>query len=144
MGDFVYKKHISGLTIELVKITLAGTVEAGDIIAYDRTKADADDVAPAWLAYEAGDATDEILALPLVPGVILEGVADGDIASKGLACSLIIDTATQKVDADAGAGYPYFLALSTVDVLESDTDKVLVMFNPVPYNGALALAGANP
>lgn len=143
MADFKYVGQLSGATVGTVEITLTGTVEIGDLLTSARDKADATDVTVAWLAQGAGDDGDEITALPILPGTILSATADGDIAEKGQLCSLIIDTATQKIDADGGAGYKFFYNLDTIDVSAQTDDSVRVVYDPTYSNGVLALAGAN-
>ena len=136
--DFKYIGQLSGATTGAVEITLTGTVEIGDLLASSRAKAAVTDVTLAWLAVEAGDDGDDIQAIPILPGTILEGNADADIAEKGTLVGMAVPGA-QTVDA-AGATYTYFYNLDVVDI--SEDARCRVVYDPTYVNGALALAGA--
>ena len=133
MADFKYVGQVSGLTIGAFKITLTGTVEAGDFLGFDRAKADATDVELAYLAMEAGEDGDDIDVYPVLAGMIFEGVADGDIAEKGTQVALAIATADQVVDATGGTNL-FFISLDTVDVSEDSDDLVRVMYVGAYHN----------
>lgn len=124
--DFTYVGQVSGMTVSSQKIIAGGAVEAGDFLAADRAKAVAADVL-SWYALEDAASGAEVTVLPVIPGMIFKGTADGDVATLGLAVSLA-GTTNQVIDADAGAGTAYFRALDTVDVSEQADDSIRVLY----------------
>lgn len=125
--DFTYVGQVSGMTVSSQKIIAGGTVEAGDLLAADRAKAVAADGTLSWYVLEGGASGAEITVLPVIPGMIFKGTADGDVATLGLAVSLA-GTTTQVIDADAGAGTAFFRALDTVDVSAQADDSIRVLY----------------
>jgi len=108
MADFIYRKaYGNGLTVQTEKIVLAGTVEAGDIVAADLTKADASDTNVLYLAMEAGDAADEIIGLPLVPGMVLECKSQDEVVV-GNPVGIAIEAVTNRQIADEDAANMLF------------------------------------
>lgn len=124
MGDFLYKKLRWSGEPAAERVTLAGTVEAGDLLEVGGTKADAADTAVAWIAMEAGDSGDVINAYPVIPGMILQAKTQ-DTLTVGEACGIAIEATTNRQIVDDGASNALFHALEAATAEDEDA-KVVV------------------
>lgn len=107
MADVKIAKNLRGGEIGTEFVTLAGTVEVGDFISLTNEKADANDATILWVAKEAGDSGDTIVAFPVLPGVEFELKTEDDL-TQGEICGIKLESTTNRQVLDDGATYEMF------------------------------------